>query len=139
MCQTLGLHRSATLKTDPIQKAESKLRVFWSLYTIDKNISLNLGFTSHFQDHDIDADLFSPSNDPQIRPWDLMSLVTIEFAAIQGRVFDQLYSISATRGTNERRMAAIDQLSADLIAVRDKLLAVNILCSIMACILLMEL
>ena len=103
--------------------------MFWSLYTIDKNISLNLGFTSHFQDHDIDADLFSPSNDPRLCPWDLMSLVTIEFAAIQGRVFDQLYSISATKGTNERRMTAINQLSADLIAVRDKLLAVNFLCS----------
>lgn len=124
MCQTLGFHRSTTLKDDESSAAEAKRHVFWFLYTIDKNISLNIGFTSHFQDHDIDADLFKPSSRPSQRPWDLMALVTVEFATIQGRVFDQLYSVGAINGTDEKRATAVQQLSLDLIAVRDRLVAV---------------
>lgn len=124
MCQTLGFHRSPTLNNDESPAAEAKRHVFWSLYTIDKNISLNLGFTSHFQDHDIDADLFKPSSNPSQRPWDMMALVTVEFASIQGRVFDQLYSARAMNETDEKRAGTVHQLSLDLIAVRDKLVAV---------------
>ncbi|GMG14719.1 unnamed protein product [Aspergillus oryzae var. brunneus] len=127
MCQTVGLHRSSTTKGDPSTLAETKRHVFWLLYTIDKNISLNLGFTSHFQDHDIDTDLFTPSDHHQYRSWDLMTLVTAEFATIQGRVYDELYSISASRASDEKRLNAIEKLSVDLIAVRDKLLAVGLL------------
>ncbi|QMW30354.1 hypothetical protein G4B84_005689 [Aspergillus flavus NRRL3357] len=126
MCQTVGLHRSSTTKGDPSTLAETKRHVFWLLYTIDKNISLNLGFTSHFQDHDIDTDLFTPSDHHQYRSWDLMTLVTAEFATIQGRVYDELYSISASRASDEKRLNAIEKLSVDLIAVRDKLLAIDV-------------
>ncbi|KAK1145234.1 hypothetical protein N8T08_004387 [Aspergillus melleus] len=126
MCQTLGFHRSSTLKDDDSPAAEAKRHVFWSLYTIDKNISLNIGFTSHFQDHDIDADLFRPSNKPTQHPWDLMAIVTVEFAAIQGRVFDQLYSVGAINETDEKRARAVQQLSLDLIAVRDRLVAIDV-------------
>ena len=113
------------MKDDDSPAAEAKRHVFWSLYTIDKNISLNIGFTSHFQDHDIDADLFRPSNKPTQHPWDLMAIVTVEFAAIQGRVFDQLYSVGAINETDEKRARAVQQLSLDLIAVRDRLVAVR--------------
>ncbi|KAF5864555.1 hypothetical protein ETB97_007387 [Aspergillus alliaceus] len=126
MCQTIGLHRNSTTKDDPFTLAETKRHVFWLLYTIDKNISLNLGFTSHFQDHDIDADFFTPSEHQQYRPWDLMTLVTAEFATIQGRVYDELYSISASRASDEKRLSSIEKLSMDLIAVRDKLLAIDV-------------
>jgi hypothetical protein len=125
MCQTIGLHRDSTTKGDSSALAETKRHVFWSLYTIDKNISLNLGFTSHFQDHDIDTALFAPSDHEQYRPWDLMTLVTLEFATIQGRVYDELYSVSASRASDQERLNAIEKLALDLIAVRDKLLAVG--------------
>ncbi|RAL14501.1 transcription factor domain-containing protein [Aspergillus homomorphus CBS 101889] len=126
MCQTLGLHRRTALRNDSVPLAEAKRHVFWALYTIDKNISLNIGVTSHFQDHDIDADLFSPSEDPKQRPWDLMSIVRMEFAAIQGRVYDELYSTSACRASDGQRAAAIEKLSSDLEAVRDKLLTIDV-------------
>ncbi|PYH98007.1 hypothetical protein BO71DRAFT_447549 [Aspergillus ellipticus CBS 707.79] len=126
MCQSMGLHRRSTLEKDDFSVAEAKRHAFWALYTIDKNISLNIGVTSHFQDHDIDADLFSPSNNPKHRPWDLMGLVIIEFAGIQGRVYDKLYSTSASRETDEQRSIAIQSLSSDLMAVRDKLLAIDV-------------
>ncbi|RAK75782.1 transcription factor domain-containing protein [Aspergillus fijiensis CBS 313.89] len=126
MCQTMGLHRRTALKNDPLPIAEAKRHAFWALYTIDKNISLNIGLTSHFQDHDIDADLFMPSEDPKQRPWDLMSIVRMEFASIQGKVYDQLYSTSACRAGDEQRAVAIEKLSSDLEAVRDKLLTIDV-------------
>ncbi|PWY94231.1 C6 transcription factor [Aspergillus sclerotioniger CBS 115572] len=126
MCQSMGLHRRSTLERDEFPSAEEKRRAFWALYTIDKNISLNIGVTSHFQDHDIDADLFTPSNDPKHRPWDLMGLVIVEFAGVQGRVYDQLYSTSACRAVDQQRSASIDRLSSDLMAVRDRLLAIDV-------------
>ncbi|OJZ84690.1 hypothetical protein ASPFODRAFT_192804 [Aspergillus luchuensis CBS 106.47] len=126
MCQSIGLHRRSTLEKDDYAIAEAKRRAFWALYTIDKNISLNIGVTSHFQDHDIDADLYTPSNDPKHRPWDLMGLVIVEFANVQGRVYDQLYSTSACRAGDEQRSASIERLSSDLMTVRDKLLAIDV-------------
>ncbi|KAE8153780.1 hypothetical protein BDV25DRAFT_168297 [Aspergillus avenaceus] len=126
MCQTLGLHRNFTIKADPCHLAETKRHAFWSLYTIDKNISLNLGLTSHFQDHDIDAVYFAPSDHQQYRPWDMMALVTTEFATIQGRVYDELYSTAASRASDRERLDAIEKLSADLVNVRDKLLTIDV-------------
>ena len=61
---------------------------------LDKNLSLNLGRGSNFNDSDIDAEFFTPSTHPQQRPWDLMSLDTILFARLQGQVYERLYSAS---------------------------------------------
>ncbi|KAL4935121.1 hypothetical protein BDV06DRAFT_217654 [Aspergillus oleicola] len=126
MCQTMGFHRNAPSHGDPSPLADSKRHAFWSLYTIDKNVSLNIGATSHFQDHDIDADLYTPSTDPRQRSWDLINLITIEFAAIQGKVYDQLYSVSATRVSEEERFSRVQALSMNLMAVRAKLLETDI-------------
>ncbi|KKK25394.1 hypothetical protein P175DRAFT_0530702 [Aspergillus ochraceoroseus IBT 24754] len=126
LCQTMGLHRSSTTKSDPFPIAETKRHTFWSLYTIDKNISLNIGVTSHFQDHDIDVDLYTPSENPQQRSWDLINLIVVEFAAIQGKVYDQLYSIGASRTTEDKRRSIIQTLSLELMAVRDKLLEIDV-------------
>ncbi|PGH27803.1 hypothetical protein AJ80_00591 [Polytolypa hystricis UAMH7299] len=126
MCQNMGYHRSSALKNDSPHLAEAKRHVFWSLYTIDKNISLNLGLPSHFPDHDIDVEHFTPSANPQLQPWDLMALVTIRFSAIQGQVYDKLYSISASKTPPDRKVHEIERLSADLITVRDELLVIDV-------------
>ncbi|KAL4985588.1 fungal-specific transcription factor domain-containing protein [Aspergillus falconensis] len=126
MCQTLGLHRNPTTLSDPAPLADSKRHAFWSLYTIDKNVSLNIGVTSHFQDHDIDTALYTPSTDEKQRAWDLINLITVEFAAIQGKVYDQLYSVSAMRINEEEKMKRIHGLSVDLIAVKNRLLGIDV-------------
>jgi hypothetical protein len=120
----MGYHRSSVLNDNPVPLREAKRHVFWSLYTIDKNISLNLGLTSHFQDHDIDTEHFTPSRNPQLRPWDLMAIVIIRFSAIQGQVYDKLYSISASKMPPNQKTGHIEQLSTELVNVRDELLAV---------------
>ncbi|KAH2653882.1 hypothetical protein LV164_005757 [Aspergillus fumigatus] len=126
MCQSMGLHRSAALKHDPVPIADAKRHAFWSLYTIDKNLSLNLGLASHFQNHDIDAEFFAPSDNPQYRPWDLMTLTTIDFATLQGRIYDRLYSTSATQATESERLKSIEELSSDLMLVRERLLGIDV-------------
>ncbi|KAL2813878.1 fungal-specific transcription factor domain-containing protein [Aspergillus granulosus] len=126
MCQMMGMHRNATSVSDPSPLADSKRHAFWSLYTIDKNISLNIGVTSHFQDHDIDAELYTPSQDSKQRSWDLINLITVEFAAIQGKVYDQLYSIGASRVSEDERLNRIHALSMDLMTVRNKLLEIDV-------------
>lgn len=124
MCQNTGLHRRSTLHQDPFSLAETKRHTFWSLYTIDKHVSLNLGLTSHFQDHDIDTEPFVPSDKTHQRPWNLMALVIAEFSRLQGQVYDRLYSTFASRVSVAERSEVIESLSNDLMAVRDKLLAV---------------
>ena len=121
----MGYHRSSALRNDKPELAEAKRHIFWSLYTIDKNLSLNLGLPSHFQDHDIDVEHFAPSRNIELLPWDLMALVIIKFSAIQGQVYDRLYSVSASKMSPAEKAGYIEKLSTDVIAVRDELLAVG--------------
>lgn len=120
----MGYHRNSELKNDPFPVAEEKRHVFWRLYMVDKNLSLNLGRTSHFQDHDIDCGIFMPSTDSHQYPWDLMAHVIIKFSAVQGRVYDKLYSVSASQSSPEEKLQVMKQLSIELIGVRNELLMV---------------
>ncbi|EDN03839.1 conserved hypothetical protein [Histoplasma mississippiense (nom. inval.)] len=126
MCQSMGYHSNSELKSDPFPVSEEKRHIFWRLYMVDKNLSLNLGRTSHFQDHDIDCGIFMPSTDPHQHPWDLMTHVIIKFSAIQGRVYDKLYSVSASRSPPEEKMRVMEQLSTELIEVRNELLEIDV-------------
>lgn len=94
---------------------------------LDKNLSLNLGRGSNFNDSDIDAEFFTPSTHPQQRPWDLMSLDTILFARLQGQVYERLYSASAIEAGVDERAAAIEELSSQVNALRNQLLSVSFL------------
>lgn len=127
MCSMLGYHRKSTLDGDQFAVAETKRHAFWKLYTMDKNLSLNLGRTSNFPDYDIDAELFTPSTNLKQRPWDLMALATIKFAKVQGQVYNRLYSASAPRAYFEERSRAIDELSTELSCVHNELIAVCVL------------
>lgn len=92
---------------------------------LDKNLSLNLGRGSNFNDSDIDAEFFTPSTHPQQRPWDLMSLDTILFARLQGQVYERLYSACAIEAGVDERAAAIEELSSQVNALRNQLLSVS--------------
>ena len=125
MCHTLGYHRKSTIAHDDPVTANIKRHVFWQLYSMDKNLSLNLGRGSNFQDSDIDADFFTVSDNLTQRPWDMMALATILFAKVQGQVYDKLYSASALKSPHEERSLAIDDLSAQLLELRNQLVSVK--------------
>ncbi|KAI5245615.1 hypothetical protein E4T42_06696 [Aureobasidium subglaciale] len=125
MCHTLGFHRKSSLIHEDPETADVKRHLFWQLYMLDKNLSLNLGRGSNFPDSDIDAEFFAPSSNPAQRPWDLMSLATILFAKLQGQVYDRLYSASAINSSVEARTRAIDELSYEVNALRNQLLSID--------------
>ena len=112
LCQTLGLHRETVVSRDPPRLAEAKRHAFWMLYMIDKTLSLNLGRPSCFPDHDINVALFSATADPRFRPWDHAFLAFIEFSRLQGRIYDDLYSIRAQAQSSSHRANIVDELSA---------------------------
>ncbi|KAH0367723.1 putative C6 transcription factor, partial [Aureobasidium melanogenum] len=125
MCHTLGFHRKSSLAHEDQETADIKRHLFWQLYMLDKNLSLNLGRGSNFPDADIDAEFYTPSTVPAQRPWDLMALATILFAKLQGQVYDKLYSASAMDSSLEERSRVVDELSSQVNALRNQLLSID--------------
>ncbi|RVD87319.1 uncharacterized protein DFL_001561 [Arthrobotrys flagrans] len=111
---TLGYHRERSLKSDPPNVADEKRHLFWSLYGVDKNLSLTLGRASNFQDFDIDTEYFSVSKTEGIAPWDQASIAFISLGRLQGMVYDQLYSATALKKSQAERHALISDLDAQL-------------------------
>ncbi|KAK6524755.1 hypothetical protein TWF281_011654 [Arthrobotrys megalospora] len=111
---TLGYHRERSLKSDPPNIADEKRHLFWSLYGVDKNLSLTLGRASNFQDFDIDTEYFSISETEGIAPWDHASITFISLGRLQGMVYDRLYSATALKKSQAERHALISDLDAEL-------------------------
>ncbi|KAF9641547.1 putative c6 transcription factor protein [Lasiodiplodia theobromae] len=125
MCQTLGYHRESHLKRDPPELADIKRHAFWSLYMADKNLSLCLGRKSNFQDDDIDVEYFKKSTNPKYRAWDEIVFASINFARVQGEVYDRLYSIGASRAPPEQRLQAVEELAQKMVHLRNELVSVD--------------
>ena len=62
LCVELGLHRSETYSTlfRDEDERDAALRVFWSVYVLDKRWSLGTGMASALSDSDIDQNLEKP-------------------------------------------------------------------------------
>ncbi|KAF5267249.1 hypothetical protein FOXYS1_1882 [Fusarium oxysporum] len=121
MCQTLGYHRESAYHNDTLETSQAKRHAFYSLYIIDKNLSLVLGRTSNFNDNDIDAQPFAFSTNPKQWPWDFYTHIIIRFAKIQGDVYDKLYSASAANLSQHERSCFIEELSMRIISLREEL------------------
>ncbi|KAF5229158.1 hypothetical protein FANTH_14296 [Fusarium anthophilum] len=121
MCQTLGYHRESTYQNDTLEASQSKRHAFYSLYVIDKNLSLVLGRSSNFNDNDIDAEPFSISANPKQRPWDLYTHIIIRFAKIQGEVYDKLYSASTAKYSQHERSHITQELAMRITSLREEL------------------
>lgn len=94
-CQTLGYHRlpSKSSSSDPHMATRSQL--FWTVYGIDKGLSLRLGRASNIQDSEITLHP-SPNESPCTKN-----------SRIQGKVYDQLFSpFGLSRPQNERHICA---------------------------------
>ncbi|KAK7204895.1 fungal-specific transcription factor domain-containing protein [Myxozyma melibiosi] len=70
LIQALGLHRRQKQLASPVNvdyiEQESRKRVFWSAYSLDKYLSAVLGRPSIFHDNDIDQELPSLVNDADL-------------------------------------------------------------------------
>lgn len=91
-------------KDDECARA-SKLRLFWTLFRIDKALSLRLGRPSTIQEWDV-----ALPDDPVEARW-------TKIADTQGRVYDQMYSLLGMSRPKEERATSARKLAEELRAV----------------------
>ncbi|RFU31755.1 hypothetical protein B7463_g4585, partial [Scytalidium lignicola] len=80
LCQTLGYHLARpTREVDRLSRA-AEARLFWTIYRMEKGLSLRLGRSSNIRDIDVTL------------PFDREEERHSRLGRIQGKVWDQLYS-----------------------------------------------
>lgn len=93
MCLDLGLHRLPSGEDVDLRR---KRMTFWYVYSLDKGLSFNFGRTPTIHDYDITVDrpTLSGSMDDAWAPiWHGM----LDFAILQGDIYEQLFSVSALK------------------------------------------
>lgn len=110
LAQAMNLHRECSDPALTKSQAETRRRVFWKVYVLDKDISLRTGRPFSQDDDDMDVQLPSNSNAESCNV-DLFNY-RIGLAVIQGQVYKQLYSIRAGRQSETQRAIAAQELSS---------------------------
>ncbi|KAK1148863.1 hypothetical protein N8T08_008748 [Aspergillus melleus] len=89
-------------------------RLFWTVYTFDRNVSLLMGRASCLQDIEIDTSHPELSANPSARPWDESFIMGIKMARLQGQIYSRLYSTAALAGDPADRAQHIRELATEL-------------------------
>ncbi|KAL2811234.1 hypothetical protein BJX63DRAFT_422478 [Aspergillus granulosus] len=111
LCQALDFHRRSSLEGINMEERERRLAIFWSIYCMDRALSLRLGRASTIPDYDIDLPTTFEWTDVE-EPWQTAFNLWIEMAKIQGLVYEKLYSPAALRQDPKLRMAEACSLAA---------------------------
>lgn len=119
MVQTLGWHRSSSIQNDSEPLRNQKLVVFWMLYIIDKNLSLQMGQASFTQDYDIDLPLPYIDSTAPLAPLGRIN-IWAEAARVTSLVYQQLYSPGSLKQTDSVRLQAVQQLLQQVEEIRPK-------------------
>ena len=101
LCQTLGYHRQNPLNIDDLTKT-CRNNLFWTVYKLDKGLSLRLG---------------RPSNIPEVEislPPDINEPRCVTVARIQGKIYDQLYSPMALSRPDDCREELAENLATEV-------------------------
>ncbi|CAH0057298.1 unnamed protein product [Clonostachys solani] len=104
-CQTLGYHRSPPGRSRGTINSlrASQERLFWSVYKLDKGLSLRFGRAPNI----LDTEITLPFEQDLPRP--------VRVARIQGNVYEQLYSPAAISvANNSTRIHHAEQLAEQL-------------------------
>lgn len=110
-CRMLGYCQETTYGRHQAQRAEQIRRVFWHIYTTDKNMSLLQGRPSYLQDSEVDAWHPRISPDAAFKGWDELFILSIHFAKLQSQIYDQLYSAAARHAPRDQQDQVVNQLS----------------------------
>ncbi|KAL4878708.1 hypothetical protein BJY04DRAFT_220774 [Aspergillus karnatakaensis] len=113
LCQTLGYHRLASLKNDKHEDFQYKQFLFWSIYFIDKSLSLRLGRPSTIPDWDITVTRPS-TNDVHSEPALVYFVLSIETAQCQGKIYEMLYSPNSMTQPDHVKQSRVETLVSDL-------------------------
>ncbi|KAG7417027.1 Proline utilization trans-activator [Fusarium oxysporum f. sp. rapae] len=110
LATVMGLHLNIgdTYLADP-ELREHRIRVWWSVYLLDRLLSSKIGLPLLISDVDISVDL--PSNSPSLTSEDFGDhshfLATVRLAKIAGNISRSLYVRTPQRGTFLQRVARI--------------------------------
>jgi hypothetical protein len=116
MAQDAGYHRLPPYSVAP--EATKKRLIFWFIYAIDRGMSLNLGRPPTLQDYDISVD--RPRVPEEINDWyGRMYLGWIDFAELQGQIYEQLYSARAQRQPPETKVPLARALAARALKMKE--------------------
>ncbi|TDZ16383.1 putative transcriptional regulatory protein [Colletotrichum orbiculare MAFF 240422] len=94
MSQALGLHRLASQTGNEFDlNVRRKTKLFWSVFVLEKNLSLQLGQSSTLRDHDIAVPLKHIRTGHHVGgSLCIISPRCLRVSHIEGRVYDDIYS-----------------------------------------------
>ncbi|KPM39016.1 hypothetical protein AK830_g7558 [Neonectria ditissima] len=125
--QALGLHSAMSLHGETPEARRYKMWLFWLIYTIEKVLALRMGRSSTIRDSDIT--LPQMSNELSSDSWwsDIFP-IWIGMSALQGRIFDEIYSPKSLAEPESVRTPKAQAIAAEakrLIAASDDLQRVH--------------
>lgn len=116
MSQAMGLHRTASQAEQELNpEARQHTKVFWAMFILEKNLSLQLGRSSTLRDHDITISLKHVRTVYQVGgSLGVLSPKWLQVSQIEGRVYDEIYSPDALQQSPRQRDARAMKLVADM-------------------------
>lgn len=125
----IGLHTapSEAVRRLPLDVQEYRKRLFFSLYMMDRLVSVSLGRPFGIQDHDIEIDNFANVDDENILPDIILPQSSLRSSAVAvplhilalrkicGRIFEQVYSTRNRNLSSIERDAILQSLHQELI------------------------
>lgn len=92
---------------------QAKAGLFWSIYCLDKALSLRLGRASSIQDYDISLSMDFDAG-YVVEPWITIYPLWMRLARIQGKVYESLYSPAALSQPEDDRVSHARQLASEM-------------------------
>ncbi|KAF5005920.1 hypothetical protein FDECE_7678 [Fusarium decemcellulare] len=91
LSQSLGLHSGVPLHAESPEVKQQKTRLFWTIYTTEKMLALRIGRSSTIRENDITVPRmgYELSSEPFLNK---MFPIWIGMSAIQGRIYEEIYS-----------------------------------------------
>ncbi|KAK6334599.1 hypothetical protein TWF718_010056 [Orbilia javanica] len=113
LAQAIGLHRqSHPAQNFSEEEAVERQLVFWTLYVMDKALSLTFGRSTCLPDFDVDVDLPDNVTGNVLLTQHFSGWVWL--AKIQSHIYMRLYSASACKASDEDRQHASKELELEL-------------------------
>ncbi|GKZ30858.1 hypothetical protein AbraIFM66950_010496 [Aspergillus brasiliensis] len=111
LCQTLGYHRSSPSEKN--SKPTLGYALFWTIYVLEKAVSLRLGRASTIQDYDVTS-VVNIEMTGLDEPYNKIYFLWVRLATIQGKVYEFLYSPAALARPESERAAHARQLASEM-------------------------
>lgn len=102
LCQTMGYHRMSSMVKDDQATREKKINLFWSVFRVEKGLSLRLGRASSIHEWDVPM------------PSDVHSALHVRHAHIQSKTYDNLYSLFGLALSTKERTEVAQSLAEEM-------------------------